>query len=64
MTGRRDLSIFYLLGGIGFIVLAVFSLAISANRDSTTLLTSGGMALAGALAIIAYFGTRRGRGTR
>lgn len=64
MIGQRDLSIFYLLGGIGFILLGVFSLAISANRDSTTLLTSGGMALAGALAIVAYFGIRRSRRTR
>lgn len=64
MTGQRDLSIFYLLGGIGFILLAVFSLVISSNRDTTTLLTSGGMALAGVLAILAYFGTRSGRGVR
>jgi membrane associated rhomboid family serine protease len=62
VSNQRDLSVFYLVGGIVFVLLAVLTFAISPRRDSSVLLTSAGMALAGVLAIMAFLGIRRTRG--
>ena len=58
---RLDLAVFYLLGGLGFLVLAAIVYFTSPQRDPITLLTAAGMLVAGLLAITAFFGTRRGR---
>ena len=62
MSNQRDLSVFYLIGGIGFVLLGILAYAISPQHDTSVLLTSAGMALAGLLAIAAYAGMRRARG--
>ena len=58
---RLDLSVFYLLGGLGFLVLAAIVFFISPQRDAITLLTAFGMLAAGILAITAFLGIRRNR---
>jgi hypothetical protein len=57
MTNKRLLAYCYLLGGIGFLVLAVILFFTSSPRDGLTLLTIAGVAVAGILALIAYRGT-------
>ncbi len=61
MSQLPDTSVFYLLGGIGFFILAVILFIISPIRDAGALVPIGGITLAGVLSIVAYFGTR-GRG--
>ncbi len=61
MRDRLDLSVFYLLGGLGFLVLAAIVFFTSPQRDAITLLTALGMLAAGILAIIAFLGIRRHR---
>jgi hypothetical protein len=57
MTNKRLLAYCYLLGGIGFLVLAVILFFTSSPRDGLTLLTIAGVVVAGILALIAYRGT-------
>ncbi len=59
MPNQRLLSYCYLVGGIGFLVLAVILFFTSSPRDGLTLLTIAGVAVAGILALIAYRGTSR-----
>jgi hypothetical protein len=59
MSNRRILAYCYLLGGIGFFVLAVILFVTSTQRDGLTLLTIAGVVLAGILALIAYRGVSR-----
>ena len=61
MPNRLNLSVFYLLGGLGFLVLAAIVFLSSPQRDAITLLSASGMLLAGLLAITAFFGIRRNR---
>ncbi|HST88369.1 MAG TPA: hypothetical protein VLJ14_08330 [Ktedonobacterales bacterium] len=61
MRDRLDLSVFYLLGGLGFLVLAAIVFFTSPQRDAITVLTAFGMLAAGILAITAFFGIRRHR---
>jgi hypothetical protein len=44
------------------VLLGILSFAISPQHDTSVVLTSAGMALAGLLAIAAYAGMRRARG--
>ena len=60
MANKRLLSYCYLVGGIGFLILAVILFFTSSPRDGLTLLTIAGIAVAGVLAIIAYWGTSHG----
>jgi hypothetical protein len=59
MPNQRLISYCYLVGGIGFLVLAVILFFTSSPRDGLTLLTIAGVAVAGILALIAYRGTSR-----
>jgi hypothetical protein len=59
VSNQRDLSVFYLLGGIGFIALGIFFFVASPQHDSSALLGAGGMVLAGVLVLSAYLGLRR-----
>jgi hypothetical protein len=59
MSQLPDASVFYLLGGISFFILALILYIISPQRDAGTLLPLAGIAVAGALSLVAYFGTRR-----
>ena len=61
VPNRLNLSVFYLLGGLGFLVLAAIVFLSSPQRDAITLLSASGMLLAGLLAITAFFGIRRNR---
>jgi hypothetical protein len=58
MSNQPDASVFYLLGGISFFILAVILFILSPRHDAGTLLPVGGIAIAGALEIVAYVGTR------
>jgi hypothetical protein len=60
---QPDLSIFYLLGGLGFLILAAMLVIASPPHDAGTFLPEAGVALAGILAIVAYAGLRRSRNT-
>ncbi len=59
--GNHDLSIFYLLGGIGFIVLAVILFVSGPKSGMDSVLGVGGELLAGVFLIVAYFGMRKAR---
>lgn len=61
MRDRLDLSVFYLLGGLGFLALAAIVFFTSPQRDAITVLTAFGMLAAGILAITAFFGIRCNR---
>jgi hypothetical protein len=58
---QPDLSIFYLLGGIGFLALAVTLLVSGPQPGTDSVLGIGGTLLAGLLLIVAYIGLRRTR---
>ncbi len=59
---QPDLSVFYLLGGIGFVALAVILLLSKPQPGTDSVLGIGGTLLAGLLLIVAYVGLRRNRG--
>jgi hypothetical protein len=59
---QPDLSVFYLLGGIGFVALAVILLVSGPQPGTDSVLGIGGTLLAGLLLIVAYVGLRRNRG--
>jgi hypothetical protein len=61
VPNRLDLSLFYLLGGLGFLALAAIVFFVSPQRDIITLMTAFGMLVAGLLALTAFFGIRRNR---
>jgi hypothetical protein len=54
--------VFYLLGGIGFVALAVTLLLSNPRPGTDSVLGIGGTLLAGLLLIVAYVGLRRNRG--
>jgi hypothetical protein len=58
---QRDLSVFYLLGGIGFLATAVILFVTGPKSGMDSVLGIGGELVAGVCLIVAYFGMRRAR---
>jgi hypothetical protein len=62
VSNQRDLSIFYLLGGIGFLALAFILYLSGPLSASDSVFGVGGALVAGIFLIIAYIGMRRAKG--
>lgn len=58
---QRDLSVFYLLGGIGFLATAVILFVAGPKSGMDSVLGVGGELVAGIFLIIAYFGMQRAK---
>jgi hypothetical protein len=62
VSNQRDLSVFYLLGGIGFLAIAAILFITGPKSGLDSVLGVGGELVAGLLLIVAYVGMRRSRG--
>jgi uncharacterized membrane protein len=59
MTNKRTQAVFYLTGGIGFIIAALILYFSSPQHDSLSLVLMAGLIIGGLMAIYSFFGLRR-----